>query len=133
MPSNQMIETGRGFVAQAVVKAGPDGKLSDQAIITLAGQLEAVRRAVNGGLSLGTGEQSSRAGNLDAQFRTVRFTDANAPVLIPHALGRVPIGYLVTLSDRACNLYAANLGGWGLDVFYLSCNTAGSLVQLIVF
>lgn len=128
-----MIETGAGFVAQSIIKAGADGKLSDQAVIALAGQVEAMRQGINGGISLGTGEQSSRAGNLNAQVRTVRFAAADEAVRIPHALGRVPVGFLVTLPDRACNLYAMNLGGWGDTDLYLGCDVAGSLVQVIVF
>ena len=133
MADNVIIESGAGFIPGTTIKADEQGKLSDAQIISIAGQLDTIRRALNGGLSFGTAVQSTRAGNFSAQFRTVRFVTANATVRIPHGLGRAPVGFIVVLPDRATSIYGANLGGWGPSDLYLASSVANALVTIVVF
>lgn len=102
-----MQPTTRGHVevARRKFKAGP---LDEGAARDLTNMLEVLRAALNGGLSLGDGEDGARAGNLAAQFRQVKSTSAGGTFAVPHGLGRVPVGYLVVRKASHCDVCDAN-------------------------
>ena len=90
--------------------------------------------AFNGHISLGNGNQSSRAGNLDAQYIEFIFADADTRYQIPHSLNRVPSGYIVIRKSAPCIVYDdAESGGWSITDMYLKCDTGSVTVKLLVF
>lgn len=115
------------------LKLAEDGSVPPLEVSRLADTLQQVLSILAGGLSFGTGQSSYIGGNVKAQFVDYVFTAAATSYSIPHGLGAVPIGFLVVLSDRACNVYDANFGAaWGTNIVTLTCDTAGAKVKLLL-
>ena len=138
MADRNRIETGSGMMgipAKLIPEPTQDVTAAVSKLISnLSGQILTLVGKINGRLTLGDGSQSSRSGNVDGQWIEWKFSATiNSTERIPHGLGRVPIGYAVCRADRACRVYDANTGGWGVDTFYLSCDTASALVKVLVF
>ena len=138
MADRKLVETGEGLMGTPA-RLTPEATQDVPAAITklisnLSAQILSVVSKINGGLSLGDGSQSSRTGNLNGQWIEWKFSATpDSEEKIPHSLGRVPVGYEICRRDRACIVYDANTGGWGVDKFYLSCNTASALVKFRVY
>lgn len=111
-----------------------EGPLDAGAAKDLNSVLEQLRVALNGGLSLGDGQDGARAGNLDAQVRT--FTTPPVKLTqfaVPHGLGRVAVGYIPILKSAHCDLATASGHGWTDDVIWLQASAGGVDVTLLVF
>jgi hypothetical protein len=83
-----------GHVSDLLVQTDIEREGSLQAqVVTLVEQVRLLLDAVNGRLSLGDGQQSSRTGNLDGVNIQYNFTDVSTVEAIPHNLGRKPSGW----------------------------------------
>jgi hypothetical protein len=133
MAGRQMVETGAGMIPEPLAIQTQQGKLTEQAAAALSGYLATFATKINGNISLGDGVQSSRAGNLDAQWLSHFFLTADAEEQLPHDLKRVPVGYWVVGQDKAGSVYVSNKGGWGNDRFFLKASASGITVAMIVF
>lgn len=110
-----------------------DGKLSEQQLAYLSSAIQSLAGALNGQLSLGNGDQGTRAGNIFAQWMTVFFTTANVKVEIPHGLGKVPTDVFIGLPDKAAKFYTPDRGSWTPDLLYVTCDTSAVTARLLVF
>lgn len=72
-----------------------EGTITGQQMRVIIDTLILLTNAYNGNISLGTAAQSSRAGNLAAQYIQYNFVDTARVEAIPHALGRKPVGWIV--------------------------------------
>lgn len=88
---------GTGYVTDLTnaIEAPHDGKITWAHVQPIVNTIRALVTAVNGNLSFGDGTQSSRAGNLAAQYIQYKFVDTAIVQAIPHDLGRRPIGWIV--------------------------------------
>lgn len=124
---------GRTQAPVVQLRKNHDGSIPPEELERAFDLLQQLFSRIAGGLSLGTGESSSIAGNSYAQFIDYTFTNANQTYSIPHGLGKRPIGYQVVLVDAACSVYDPNFGAaWGERVITLACDTAGTKVKLLV-
>lgn len=111
-----------------------DGKITEKALAEILGSINSLISAYNGGVSFGTGENSTRVGNFAAGYITWVFSSvANTEEEIPHGLGRIPIGLIPVAKDRACDVYISSFGSWNPDRFFLKCSVASAAVNLLVF
>ena len=133
MARRTLIQDGVGMIGQVVGVRFQEGKLTAAGGDYILGKLKEIAKKINGQLSFGSGVSSAQAGNFGGQWLTWTFTGADTPYLIPHSLGRVPVGYKVMRRDKACIIYDANIGDWGDMNFYLQSDTAAATVSLIVF
>lgn len=125
----------KGRVPPPLIKLqlAEDGSVPPSEVTRLAGTLQQVLSILSGGLSFGTGQSSYIGGNTKSQFVDYVFVAASTYYSIPHGLDTVPIGFLVVISDRACNVYDGNFGAaWGTEVVTLACDTAGAKVKLLL-
>lgn len=102
-----------------------DGQFTPNAIVQLLGFLRTLTQRLNGLVSFGGGVNSTWTGNVDGQ--RVEFTTpgvADTEFELWHGLGRVPVGRIVMLQDKAGSLYDSNTGGWGTERIYLKCDAA---------
>lgn len=84
------------------------------------------------GVSLG--KASGVAGNIDGMF--VTFTTSATPDAentVTHNLGRIPVGYIVTDSNKAGVVYSSSKGSWTAATMRVKCNVASTTVTLLVF
>lgn len=111
-----------------------DGKMSGPTASYLTAALRTIIAKFNGAISLGNGLSGYRAGNIDAQYIDV-FTPAtpDEEFIVPHGLGRKPIGYDVVRRDVACIVYDSSGGSWGNDLIYLKCNVGSATIKLRVY
>lgn len=120
-------------VAAYAVARGADGVIPDNEIDRLADVLQKVTNTVFGGLSIGGGVSSFKAGNFKGQFVDWTFTAANTSYAIPHQVGAVPVAVFVCVADRACNIFDTNFqAGWGTNYIQLECDTASAKVKLLL-
>ncbi len=108
----------------------------------LHGTVVNIVQRMNGLLSVGTGVHGAWTGNLDGQWiRRVVF-DGVSEVVIPHGLGRVPVGMIPVIvnfvpdddTTTAPELIASDTNGWTQDMVYLKKLNAGKhTVSLLVF
>jgi hypothetical protein len=128
-----MIDDGVGAVGDIPPITVEDGKISETTAAYLSGALRGIIAKFNTGLSLGSGDSGHKAGNLDAQYIDVYTPGADTEFIVPHGLGRKPIGYEVVRRDKACIVYDSSGGSWGDKLFYLKCNTANATIKLRVY
>jgi hypothetical protein len=57
---------------------------------------------------------------------------ADTEFSVTHHLGRVPSGFLITMSDKACSCYDSGTA-WTSSAIYLKCNAASAAVKVLVF
>lgn len=135
MATRARIQNGVGMLGlPREIRANADGKLSAETLAYLTDLLASIVRKINGQLSLGNDDQSSQAGNLDAQRISWTFSGTpDTESAIPHGLQRVAEGYLVVGADRACIVYDSQRASWSKDSIFLKCNTASATVALLVF
>lgn len=68
-----------------------------------------------------------------SEFLTVADSgNANAEFSITHHLGRVPNGFIITKSDKACSVYDSGTT-WTTSLIYLKCDAANVALSLSVF
>jgi hypothetical protein len=85
-------------------------------------------------LSLGDGQTGTRAGNFNAVYH--KFTSpspADTAFDLPHDLGRIPVGFLRTFSDKACDVYAVDAAGWSDSVIKLKASAALASVTILLW
>lgn len=58
--------------------------------------------------------------------------NANAEFSIAIHLGRIPAGFILTKSDKACVIYDSGTT-WTPTIIYLKCNVANAAITLTVF
>lgn len=134
MPKNPIIEpTDDSFVPVPPDISLTEGATPEEAIVEISNIVQTLARKINGLLSLGTAANGTRAGNLRAQYHEIQFTTADEEVIVPHGLGRVPVGYKVVRRDRACSVYDTNESAWTEDRFSLLCDTTNALVTVELF
>jgi hypothetical protein len=68
--------------------------------------------------------------NVSAKLFSVVFSQANTDAATTHALGRVPLGYIVTSSTVACRVYNGSTGNTS-KVIYLRSDTPATVGILI--
>jgi hypothetical protein len=130
-----VIEDGIGAIPTVQpITLDPEGRISAPQAKSLLDVFRGIVAAVNGHLSLGSGITGHRAGNLDAQYidflcPAIRDTE----FIVPHGLGRVPVGYVVVRIDRAANVYDSSVGSWSPTLLYLKCDTASASIRLMVW
>ena len=109
----------------APVRLGADGKVTVGAIVALNQTLAAIVRHINGGLSVGTSQAGTKAGNFRNQWLV--FTSpsgANTEFELPHGLLRVPIGFTTWFVNANAVIYASNYGSWNKERILLMCSGA---------
>ena len=57
---------------------------------------------------------------------------ANAEFTVSHNLGRIPNGFILTKSDKACNVYDSG-STWTTSALYLKCDAANVALSLSIF
>jgi hypothetical protein len=57
---------------------------------------------------------------------------ANTEFSVSHHLGRVPNGYIITKSDKACNVYDSGTT-WTNSAIYLKCDANNVALSLSIF
>lgn len=110
-----------------------EGKISGPTADYLSQSIRGIISKFNGGISLGNGLSGYRAGNLDAQYIDVYTPGADTEFIVPHGLGRKPIGYDVVRLDKAAIVYDSSAGSWGNEVIYLKCNAANATIRLRIY
>ncbi|KKL13084.1 hypothetical protein LCGC14_2529300 [marine sediment metagenome] len=58
--------------------------------------------------------------------------NVNTEFSITHHLGRVPNGFIITKSDKACNVYDSGTT-WTTSLVYLKCDIANTALSLKIF
>jgi hypothetical protein len=125
---------GMGMIPQlGAISLTEDERFTQITANALLTAIDNIISAVNGKLSFGSGAQGYQAGNLDAHWLEHYFTLANTEEVIPHRLGRLPIGYITTRRSKACIIYDSNPGSWDESIIRLKCDTAASSVLLLLF
>lgn len=116
------------------VERNPDGVVQDTELDRMAGFINKLHTLLASGVSVGTGESSSAAGNLSGQFIDWVFSATpDSLETIPHGLGKAPVAVIPVRMDRACIIYDTNFGaGWGYSQIQLYCNTASAKVKLLL-
>ena len=67
------------------------------------------------------------------QFAEVT-TDAtpNTEFEIEHGLGFIPVGFIVTQTDKAASVYNGATA-WDTEKIYLKCNVASAAIRILIF
>lgn len=134
MAKRTLIENGSGALGQMPDIRLTGGKMSEETALTVSSKIQGIIAALNGGLSLGTGETGSKAGNIRAQYVDVLTPgSANAEFIVPHGLGVKPIGYAVVRKDRAVDVYDSSAGSWTDELLYLKASVASATVRLLIW
>jgi len=134
MAQDLRIHDGTGMIPTlGAIALTKDEKFTQITANAIIAAITALISKVNGRISLGSAAQRAQAGNLDAVWIEHYFLTANAEEIIPHNLGRLPLGYWPVRKDKACDVYDSNAGSWDEFTFRLKCNTAASTVLLLVF
>lgn len=134
MALRRKVRDSSGSIGQLPTIQLEDGKLTEKLALSVGDKISEIITALNNGLSLGLGTSGNQAGNLDAQYITVLVPSvADTEFIIPHGLERVPVGYVVTQKDRACDVYTSSLGSWTKTHMYLKCDTGNATIQLLVW
>jgi len=84
-------------------------------------------------ISLGTGKNGQKAGNLDAVVVEYKFQVAVTNYIIPHKLGRKPAGYILIFEDRHASIFATNENEWTASTITLASDNAPATVRLLIF
>lgn len=69
------------------------------------------------------------------QSESLTVTDsgsANTEFNVTHHLGRNPVGFIITKSDKACSVYDSGTA-WTTTILYLKCDTANVALTVTVF
>jgi len=127
-------ESGAGIIGAFPSLLLPeDGKFTAQQVAWIVETLQRLSDAINGQLSLGTGDSSTRGGNFNAQWIVQHFEPAAVEIEIPHGLGRVPVDVLPGIPNLPAHFYTAKRGSWSPTTLWLACDTAKVDVPLLIF
>jgi len=130
-----IIKTGEGaFAIPGPIRLTKDGKIGIEALNQLNSLISAVAKTLNEGISLGTGDQGTLAGNLRAQYiEVITPTIADTEFVVPHGLGRRAIGYDISKIDKGGIVYVSSAGSWSSTLAYFKCTTGDSLVLMRIY
>jgi hypothetical protein len=135
MAIKSIVKTGDGVMSTpGPIRLTEDGKIGVEAITQVNALLSALIKKFNQGLSLGTGEQATQAGNIFGQF--LEFTTpsvADSEFSMPHGLDYTPVGYLVVKQSKAGSLYVSSSGSWKRDAAYFKCDVGAVTFLIILF
>jgi hypothetical protein len=130
-----VVEDGIGAIPTVQpITLDKDGRISSAQAKSLLDVFRGIINAINGHLSLGNGITGHRAGNIDAQY--IDFlcpAVANTEFIVPHGLGRVPVGYMIVREDRAANVYDSSVGSWSPTLAYFKCNVASTSIRILMW
>ena len=134
MVNRAIKESGAGIIGAFPSLLLPeDGKFTAQQVAWIVETLQRLSDAINGQLSLGTGDSATRGGNFNAQWIVQFFTTGGAEVEIPHGLGRVPTDVFFGVPDNPCNFSTRKRGSWSPTSIWIACDTAGITVPMLIF
>lgn len=109
------------------------GQLSEIKLSYLTDSIRSIIRALNGGITFGDATNGSLSGNIDGEFKEFTFVLANVDYILPHELGRVPIGMVVLdVNQDGAVVRGTNRGSWGLNNFQLRCSVANTTALFVV-
>jgi hypothetical protein len=105
------------FPATSKIKDGPVREFADK----LIAMLDALMKKI-ASIPFNQSEYLSVAstGNADTEFS------------IDTHIGRVPAGYILTKTDRACCIYTGSTA-WTANKIYLKCNVDNAVITIAVF
>jgi hypothetical protein len=135
MAERTRLDTGIGMLGDVPDLVLRGGRVTEETALALSTRLREVVRKVNREISLGTGINGYRSGNLDGQYVDV-VTTPGAGVEFPviHGLKRVPIGYIVVRADvGGADVYDSRPGSWTDEIMYLMCGAGGASLKLLIF
>lgn len=134
MARQPIIDNGSGGIGRfPAIVLSEDGALTEQQAAWMSGAIQAIVDAMNGQLSLGTGDHATRGGNIAAQWLDVYFKNADDLIEIPHGLLRVPTDVFFGLPDKAASFYSSARGSWTDSLIYFASDTADVTVKALVF
>lgn len=85
-------------------------------------------------LSFGDAQTGMYCGNFDAIIQSfVTPSPADTEFELPHALGRVPVGFFPVFKDKACDIYAVESQGWNDSTIKIKASAADASVKLWIF
>lgn len=128
------LEDGSGTVgAVPTLQLDKKGNVSVSLFNTVISILASLANAINGRLSLGSGVTGFRSGNIDGQWIDLLTPAvADTEFIVPHGLGRVPVGVWPMLQDADGFLKASSTGSWDETVLYLKCSGSSVTMKIIV-
>jgi hypothetical protein len=109
------------------------GQLNPYNVQALRDTVEALTRAINGQINLGDGTTGTQAGNLNAVYSTITTPGANVEFAVKHTLGRIPIGFDVTMRDKAAVVYGSRPLSWTASLIYLKCSIATTTITVRIY
>jgi hypothetical protein len=127
------IYDGVGMIGQLPpIQLTKDGRLTNQAMLSVYSALTAAIRVLNGFVSFGSGQQAAQTGNFDGQWLEHYFKNANEEQEIPHGLKRKAIAYEICAKDKFCDICEVNRGSWDENTIRLKSTVAGATVLIQV-
>jgi hypothetical protein len=134
MAIRTMADEPEGMLGDLVPIVLHQGKLSESAVGLISDTLRGIIKKLNGEVSLGSGTTGRRAGNLSAQYIDhITPSVVDTEFVLPHGLGRTPVGYAVVRRDRAGTVYDSSIGSWNDTLLYLKADVASMTIKLLVW
>ena len=133
MAHRKIIDNGLGTIGSFLPITLTEAGFTEQQVAWLSAALSSITEAINGNLSLGSGDHASRGGNLRAQWVQQFFPTANAEMEIPHGLDRKAADVFFGLPSAACRFYTTRRGSWTESTIWVACDTAGITVPILIF
>lgn len=128
-----LIDKGLGYLSTPQPLQLVEGKLTEASAQYLYGLLLGLTKAINGNLTIGDGSSGSKSGNLFGQFiEVVTPSVAQTEFAVDHALGRIPVAFLVVMTDTANGMrtFASSKGSWTDSRIYLKNAVASATITL---
>ena len=112
----------------------PDGTLNPFSVRALQETISNLIANFNGSISFGDGSQGSKVGNLNAVYaKIVTPAVANQEFSLKHELGRIPVGFDISMKDKSGTVFASRLQSWTASVVYLKCSTATTSITVRLY
>ncbi len=87
---------------------------------------------LQGRIRFGGGVDGSDGENIDGQWQVISDTGSiNTEFSVPHSLGSIPIGYIVTKINKAGIIYDSGTT-WTSTTIYLKCSVANATVSVFL-
>lgn len=104
------------------LRADDDGNLDPTLLLRLYSAVQALIERFNGQISLGTGNNGERSGNISGQYINVQTpVAADVEFAVPHGLGRTPIGCIIAYCEKPVVVYASG-NAWNSTSLYLKAS-----------
>lgn len=109
-----------------------DKEASYNYLRSIDSDIESLFLLSQGRVRFGTGSDGDRGENMSGEFQVVADTGtANAEFSITHTLGTVPIGYLITKTNKGGVVYDSGTA-WTSTTIYLKCSTANTTITVFL-